>query len=225
MSADVAGALARVRERIAAAARRAGRDPAAVTLVAVSKGHGAEAVRAAMAAGQRVFGENYAQELAEKAAALADAAPVWHFVGRLQRNKARFVVGRAALIHTVDSIPLAGEIDRRAAASGAGVAQEMLVQVSLAGEAQKGGVPPDALPALLEAARHSAHVRCVGLMTMTPFEDEPERARPYYRALRELAARFALPQLSMGMSSDFAVAIEEGATLVRVGTAIFGPRP
>jgi PLP dependent protein len=225
MSSDFSTRLTQVRERIAQAAQRAGRDAATITLVAVSKQQDISAIHAAYLAGQRIFGENYSHELVDKSDALSRLvpsempAPIWHFIGHLQRKKARFVVGRAALIHSVDSIPLIGELDRRADEP-----QEVLLQLNLADETQKNGASPRDLATLLLAARHSKHVRCVGLMTMTPLSGDPEASRPYYRQLRDLAQRHDLPALSMGMSNDFEVAIEEGATLVRVGSALFGPR-
>lgn len=219
MSSEIALRLAEVRERVAQAAHRAGRSVDGITLIAVSKGVASDALRCAGAAGQRDFGENYAQEFTEKALALTDLDPVWHFVGRLQRNKVRALAGRVALLHTVDSVPLIGEIDKRAN----GI-QEVLLQLSLSGEPQKGGASPELLPTLLRAAAHSKYVRCVGLMTMPPASPDPKASRPFYRALRQLAELHALAQLSMGMSQDFEVAIDEGATLVRIGRAIFGER-
>jgi hypothetical protein len=220
----IAERLAAVHERIAAAAARAGRAASSVTLVAVSKTHPPSLIREAARAGQRDFGENYVQELVEKRAALVDLDPPprWHYIGRLQRNKAKDVAGRCALVHAVDGAKLAAEIDRRALAAGA--AQDVLVQVNLSGEATKGGVSEAELPALLDAIRPLARVRCVGLMTMPPPVDDAELNRPFFRRLASLARAHALPELSMGMSDDFEVAIEEGATLVRVGTAIFGAR-
>jgi pyridoxal phosphate enzyme (YggS family) len=231
--AELAARVAAVRERIARAASAAGREPGSVELVAVSKLHPAEAVAAACRAGVTAVGENYAQEMAAKIDALAAdtacAALAWHFIGRLQRNKAKVVAGRAALIHAVDSVELAGEIARRAASAGAGP-QPILLAVSAAGEAQKTGVEPARLPELLAAVGELAGVDCRGLMTMPPLPDRPEDSRPYFRALRELRDRLAtparpLPILSMGTTGDLEVAVEEGATLVRVGTAIFGQRP
>jgi hypothetical protein len=224
--------LGAVRERIARAARRAGRDPADVVLCAVSKTHPPAAIRAAHAAGQRVFGENYAQELRDKAAALADLKDLaWHYIGPLQRNKVKYVVGTAMLMHSVDSERLLDEIARRAAQ--AGVTLPCLVEVNVAGEAQKSGVDPGGLPALLDAFAGHPGVVGVGLMTIPPFTEDPEEARPHFRALRALRDAEAvgprhhvsLHHLSMGMSLDFEVAIEEGATIVRIGTAIFGERP
>jgi hypothetical protein len=222
MSSDVAQRLLAVRERIAGACRRTGRPEDSVLLVAVSKGQPEAAIRAAAAAGQTCFAENYAQELWHKALALADLGVQWHFVGGLQRNKAKKVVGLAALIQTVDDRALAEEIDRRAAARD--IVQEVLVQVNVVREPQKSGVAPEALPDLLAAVAGLPHVRCRGLMAIPPEPDDPETSRPHFRALRALAATHGLPHLSMGMSADFEVAIEEGASLVRVGTAIFGPR-
>jgi pyridoxal phosphate enzyme (YggS family) len=228
----IAARLAELEERIGRAAERAGRAAAEVALVAVSKLHPAALVAEACRAGVRHFGESYAQELVGKMDALAGdpdcAAVSWHFIGRLQKNKAKLVVGRAALIHAVDSIELAREIDRRAAASG--LVQPILVAVSAAGEAQKTGVDPAQAGELLDAIGALAAVDCRGLMTMPPWPESPEDSRPYYRDLVRLRDRLAtaarpLPHLSMGTSGDLEVAVEEGATLVRVGTALFGPRP
>jgi PLP dependent protein len=213
----IAAALASIEARIGAACARVSRDPASVTLVAVSKTKPIEAVREAMAAGQRVFGENYVQELLPKVE--AEPGAVWHFVGRLQRNKAKDLVGRVALIHGVDGLALAETLSRRAAL--AGVVQDILVEVNVAGEASKGGVAPEGALALLDAIAPLSGVRVRGLMVMPPPDADP---RPIFRATRELATARALPELSMGMTADFEVAIEEGATLVRVGTAIFGGR-
>jgi len=221
----IADGLARVRARVAAAAQAAGREPGSVRLLAISKKMPPDDVRAALAAGQRAFGENYAQELRDKRAALADddPAPEWHFVGPLQSNKVKYVVGQVALIHSVDSPALLAAIDGR------GAPQACLVQVNVAGEAQKRGVAPEALPALLDAFAAAQNVRCDGLMLIPPFDEDP---RPHFAALRTLRdreARHARPnvelrELSMGMSDDFELAIAEGATIVRVGTAIFGAR-
>jgi pyridoxal phosphate enzyme (YggS family) len=221
----IADGLARVRDRIAAAAQRAGRPPGSVRLLAISKKMPPDDVRAALAAGQRAFGENYAQELRDKRAALAAEAPgpEWHFVGPLQSNKVKYVAGQAALIHSVDSPALLAAIDGRNAP------QACLVQVNVAGEAQKRGVAPDALPTLLDAFAAGKNVRCEGLMLIPPFDEDP---RPHFAALRALRDREALHprpnvdlrELSMGMSDDFELAIAEGATIVRVGTAIFGQR-
>ena len=228
---DIAANLARVRERIAAACERRGPGPE-VTLIGVSKRQPATALRAALAAGLRDLGENYAQELhAKQGAPELQGSPVrWHFIGALQSNKARLVVGQA-LIHALDRPSLVAAIAARARALG--TVQEVLVEVNLGGEAQKAGVAPDALPALLDAIAHEAGaLRCLGLTLIPPADDDPERARPHFAALRELASRAGggrphidLRELSMGMSGDFAIAIAEGATMVRIGTAIFGARP
>ncbi len=220
----VADRLEEVRRRIARAAERAGRAPDEVRLVAVSKTIGIERIREAVEAGHRDFGENYVQEAREKLPAFGPEIR-WHFIGHLQSNKARNVVGAFALIHSVDSETLAGEIQKRAAA--AGIVQDVLIEVRLDPAATKTGVEPEALDRLVDRVRTLPNVRLLGLMGMPPLFADPEDARPGFRLLRELLD--AVPpesrrELSMGMSSDFEVAIEEGATLVRVGTAIFGPR-
>ncbi len=219
MTWDVAGHLRSTRERIARACAFAGRDPATVTLVAVSKTHGLDAVRAAHAAGQRVFGESYAQELSRKAEALRDLDIEWRMIGHLQRNKVKLVVGAGAAIDSVDSPRLASAIARRASERGATV--RVCLQVNLAGEVQKSGVAPADVGALAEHVRTLPSLELRGLMAVPPADEDP---RPYFRALRELARRYGLPDLSMGMSGDLEVAIEEGATMVRAGTAIFGSR-
>ena len=226
----IAARIAAVRERLARAAEGAGRDPADVTLVAVSKTHPADAVREAVAAGLTEFGENRVQEGEAKAQALEDIRPRirWHLIGHLQTNKARKALGFADVVHTVDSLALAERLDRIAGEMGRTV--EALVQVDLAGEATKTGAPPDEAEALVRDAGAMTHLRLAGLMLMPPYEEDPERVRPYFRRLRtmrdDLAARglLARGELSMGMSHDLDVAIEEGATIVRVGTAIFGGR-
>lgn len=222
----IAARLADVRRQIDEAAAKAGRA-GGVRLLAVSKTKPPEAIRAAYAAGQRDFGENYAQELAQKAEALRDLdGLVWHFIGRLQRNKAKQVIEAARAVHTVDRVELAHELGKRAAARGATI--DALVEVSVSGEASKGGCAPDDLGRVLDAVRGEPSLRAVGLMTIPPETDDPEGARPFFAALRELRDRHggasALPELSMGMTHDFRVAIEEGSTIVRVGTAIFGAR-
>ena len=218
---ELAARLARLRERIAAACGRAGRDPAAVTLVAVSKGHSAEAVRAAFEAGVAHFGENRVQEALPKIAAARDAGvdARWHFVGTLQSNKARAVAGAFDAVHSVDSARLLARLDATAPAP-----RDVFLQVNVAGEEAKGGVPPQWLGALVEAARAAENLRLRGLMTIAPLSRDAEEARPAFRALRELADRFALPDLSMGMTNDLDAAVEEGATFVRAGRALFGER-
>lgn len=218
----IAENLARVRERIAEAAARAGRKPDEIQLVAVSKTRPAQDLRDAYAAGQRLFGENYAQELRDKAGALSDLADLkLHFLGSLQKNKARYVAAAADMFEALDDLELAAELDKRAAA--AKRILPVLAEVNL-GEAQKGGVPEDRLSAFVEGLAAFSHLQLEGLMCIPPATESAERVRPYFRRTAQAARRLGLPALSMGMSADFEVAIEEGATLVRVGTAIFGER-
>jgi pyridoxal phosphate enzyme (YggS family) len=232
-----------VKDRIAAAAKRAGRDPSSIRLVAVSKRQPVEAMRTAYALGQRDFGENYVQELERKAEQLTDLPELrLHLIGHLQRNKAKTVVPLASVIHTVDSIELATEISKRAAQCEIpaerrfpieGLARPdllpLLVEVNVGGEAQKSGCEPDRVPALLDRIEALANVQLAGLMTVPPFTDEAAEARPFFQQL--VALRDAnggarrLPELSMGMTLDLEYAVIAGATLVRVGTAIFGERP
>jgi pyridoxal phosphate enzyme (YggS family) len=213
---DVSTRLAEVRGRVAAAARAAGRDPADVTLIAVSKEVDASAVREALAAGQRDFGENRAQELATKVSALAAASPepVWHFIGRIQRNKVRSVASAVALWHSVDRVAVGESIARHAPGA------RVLVQVNAGDEPQKGGCRP-ADTAALSARLAELGLAVEGLMTVPPQAGDP---RPFFATLRELATTLGLGTLSMGMSGDYEAAIAEGATLVRVGTAVFGAR-
>jgi pyridoxal phosphate enzyme (YggS family) len=225
----LADRIAAVQARIAAAIERRGAGPV-VTLCAVSKRQPADAIRAAAELGLRDFGENYAQELKTKREQLADVPDVrWHAIGPVQTNKIKLVVG-TALVHTIDRAELVHRIDARAASLG--LVQDTLVQVNVAEEAGKSGVAPGGVEALLDAFAGCTHVRCRGLMLIPP-EGEPEATRRWFRALADLRDRLAttsrpgvdLAELSMGMSGDYEVAIEEGATIVRVGTAIFGPRP
>lgn len=233
----IAGRLTALRSAIAAACERAGRDPHGVRLLAVSKLQPVSAIVEALAAGQQHFGENYAQELRDKDAELRPlpeaAGLTWHFIGPLQRNKVHLVLGRAALIHSVDRIELIEALRARHGRSEGAPPQDVLIEVSLAGEAQKAGCDPSAVPQLLHAiALSGGSLRCRGLMCVPPLSDDPEASRPYFRRLRQLREEWGqtprphveLAELSMGMSHDFAVAIEEGATLVRIGTALFGPR-
>jgi PLP dependent protein len=227
---DIARNLASIRERIAAAALRAGRRPEDVRLVAVSKTFPIGALREAYAAGQREFGENKVQEALQKMDAGADMQIGWHLIGHLQSNKAKRAAARADWIHAIDSVDLLRRVDEGARAEGRAV--NVLVQVDLALEATKHGAPVDAVPAILDAARRTTGARLSGLMLLPPLVDDPELARPWFRQLREWRDRWVaagtppdrLRELSMGMSHDFAVAIEEGATMVRVGSAIFGSR-
>lgn len=198
--------------------------PPGVRLVAVSKTRPADDVRVAMAAGQTLFGENYAQELRDKADELGPG-PEWHFIGSLQRNKVKYVVGRASLIHDVDSLALAEEIGKRSGATPTAI----LIGVNM-GESQKSGVPTDQVLEFARQVSRVAGVRLTGLMTIPPPTERPEDAAPFFAELAELAARgradgLPLTELSMGMSHDWRVAVQHGATLVRVGSAIFGARP
>ena len=228
---DIAGNLEAVRSRIAGAARRAGRSPADVTLVAVSKTFGVEHVRAAYAAGQREFGENKVQEGLQKIATAADTPDVrWHLIGHLQSNKARKAAAAFACIHSVDSRELLKRLDTAAAEQG--TTPEVLVQADLAGEATKFGAPGGEVEAIVRDALDARAVRLAGLMLIPPWSADPEATRPWFVRLRTLRDRLAamdipaaaLRHLSMGMSHDFEAAVEEGATIVRVGTAIFGAR-
>ena len=228
---SVAVRLTAVRRRIAAAAWSAGRDPSSVRLVAVSKTFPIEAVREAYAEGQRDFGENRVQEALRKINASRDLPGLrWHLIGNLQTNKARKASQAFAVIQSVDSLELLGKLDEAAAA--AGTAPELLIQVDLAREATKFGIPEAEVPRLFDRATACRAVRVVGLMTLPPASDTPEDARPWFRRLRELRDQWLdagvpgqmLRQLSMGMSGDLEIAVQEGATLVRVGTAIFGGR-
>jgi pyridoxal phosphate enzyme (YggS family) len=224
MSRDLRTAIERVQKRIARACERAGRDVDTVQLISVSKGHPVETIRAAYDAGMRVFGENYAQELAEKASILSDLEGLqWRFIGHLQRNKIKLIERARASVDTVDSLRLAEAISSRAQLDGREV--ELLIQVNVAREAQKSGCTPDALPELVEAVQALPNVDLRGLMTVAPDLDDPEETRPFFSALRELAKSQGLPELSMGMTHDLEQAVEEGATMLRIGTAIFGPRP
>ena len=225
--------IARVRERIAEAARRAGRRTEEIALMAVTKTHPPEPIREAYAAGLRLFGENRVQEFAAKAGALADlAAAEWHMIGHLQTNKAAKAAELFSAIDSVDSVKLAEKLD--AAARDLGKKLPVLIEINVGGEAAKSGVAPDSreLEDILLAAPRFEALEFFGLMTVPPFTDDPESARPFFRNLRQLRnaiaarklPRIAMDVLSMGMSHDFEVAIEEGTTCVRVGTAIFGER-
>ena len=222
--------LAAVRQRIAEAAARAGREPADVRLIAVSKTFPIEAVREAYDAGQRDFGENRVQEAVHKIASAGDLAIRWHLIGHLQSNKARKAAEHCAAVHSVDSVDLLKRLDAAAVAANRTI--DLLIQVDLALEATKFGAPVDTLPAILAEAQHCTAAHVVGLMLLPPFADNPEDARVWFRQLRDHRDRLAatgvpashLRELSMGMSHDFEVAIEEGATMIRVGSAIFGNR-
>jgi PLP dependent protein len=197
-----------------------------VRIVAVTKTHGLEAVRAAHAAGLQDIGENRVQEALQKQEALADLPVEWHLIGTLQRNKARHAAGRFRLIHSIDRADLAADLERRVQP---GTRQAILVQVNCSGEPQKGGVSPESLPLLLDQIRELERVEVQGLMTMSALTDDSAEQRRAFRLLRELrdaaeAGGHRLPQLSMGMSADYPIAVEEGATMIRLGTVLFGER-
>ena len=227
---SIADRLTEVRARIAAAARSAGRDPSSVRLIAVSKTVPLDLIREAWHAGQRDFGENRVQEGLQKIATSADLEIRWHLLGHLQTNKARKAAAAFATLQSVDSVALLQKLDQ--AAGEAGTRPELLIQVDLAGETTKVGAAPGDVPRLLEAASGLTAAQVVGLMALPPAPDTPEDARPWFRRLRGLRDEWRaagvpdsmLRELSMGMSGDFEVAIQEGATMVRVGTSIFGSR-
>ncbi|MBI3810486.1 MAG: YggS family pyridoxal phosphate-dependent enzyme [Nitrospirae bacterium] len=221
-----------VRARIERAACRVGRDPGAVTLVAASKTVPVERLVEAVACGCRIFGENRIQEALAKIEAMRSEAGIeWHLIGPLQPNKVKHAVGRFSLLHAVDRLDVAERLDR--AARERGITQRILLEVNVSGETTKHGFSPDDLASVAERMGTLTELRVLGLMTLPPPAERPEDARPHFRRLRELAAQVealgipgvSMKELSMGMSGDFDVAIEEGATMVRIGTALFGPRP
>lgn len=222
--------LEKVKERIEKAALRAGRGGDEIKLVSVTKGVGAERIIEAARCGATTFGENYAQEFRDKHNALEKilgAEIEWHFIGGIQRNKVKYIVGKISLIESLDGVSVAEEINRRA--EKLGIRIPVLVQVNTGGEETKGGVEPEQVEDFLIEMKRFPQIHVKGLMTMPPFFDDPEKARPYFRMLRDLRDKLQrsfpdLQELSMGMSADFEIAIEEGATIVRIGTAIFGPR-
>ena len=230
MDAPVAANLQSVRSRLDAAARRARRDPATIRLIAVSKTFGADSVRSAWAAGQRDFGENKVQEGLQKIGETADITIRWHLIGHLQSNKAKKAAGLFACIHSIDSVDLLRKID--AAAVEAATAPELLVQVDLAGEQTKFGAAANDARRIVDAAVGLRAARLIGLMLIPPWNEDQEQTRPWFARLRDLRDAWlsegipagSLAELSMGMSHDFEAAVEEGATMVRVGTAIFGKR-
>ncbi len=216
-----------IRSRMAAACRQAGRAESEITLIAVSKTFPADAIREAVKAGVVEFGENYVQDLRRKREELAGVPLLWHYIGHLQSNKVKHIAGWIHLIHAVDSVNLGRVINECAAAAGRRI--DILAEVNTTGEASKFGVAPDAAPRLVRDLGQFPHLRILGLMTMGPFASDPEVSRPAFRMLRELrdsvrAGGMELPCLSMGMTNDFEVAIAEGATMIRVGTGIFGTR-
>jgi hypothetical protein len=227
---SVAGNLAAIRERIAAACVRAGRDPGGVRLVGVTKRVPVERIREGIEAGIEILGENYIQEAVTKKEALAGLPVSWHCIGRLQTNKAKMAVECCDWIETLDREAIATELNRRA--EGAGKKVPVLIQVNIGGEETKSGVRPEDLSSFFKVVSGLESLDVRGLMALPPFFDQPDRVRPYFRQMRELLEKLRreaagpekLVELSMGMSGDFEVAIEEGATLVRIGTAIFGHR-
>jgi len=218
--------LLRVRERIEGAARRAGRDPKGINLVAVSKTVEVARIKEAIEAGVLILGENYIQEAQKKIDAIGKPVS-WHFIGHLQSNKARHAVRLFDVVHSTDSIPLAEELNRRAEQEGRVI--RVMIEVNLSKEATKFGTDEERVFSLAKRIQDLKHLSLEGLMTMPPYFDSPEMSRPYYVALRELKEEMIkegvpMKERSMGMSNDFEIAIEEGATYVRIGTAIFGPR-
>jgi len=218
--------LFKVRERIERAAQKAGRDPSGVNLVVVSKTVEVSRIKEAIEAGVLILGENYVQEAQKKIEAIGKPVS-WHFIGHLQSNKARYAVRLFDVVHSTDSIPLAEELDRRSEQEKRMI--KVMIEVNLSKEATKFGTDEERVLNLAKRIQGLKHLFLEGLMTMPPYFDSPEMSRPYYRALRELKERMIkegvpMKELSMGMSNDFEIAIEEGATYVRIGTAIFGPR-
>lgn len=227
---DLKSNINKVKDRIRVAASKAGRDPDEIRLIAVSKRVQAGRVIEALNSGIDTFGENYAQEFRDKRKIVEESAGSgvhWHFIGSLQKNKVKYLIGSVELIHSLDSVSVAEEIDKKA--KSLGIKAAVLIEVHTGGEDTKGGVETKALESFLEEVSSLDSLEVKGLMTMPPYFNDPEQARPYFRELRELRDRLkdehpGLVELSMGMSADFEVAIEEGATIVRVGTSIFGPR-
>jgi pyridoxal phosphate enzyme (YggS family) len=212
--------LEQVEERIQNAVRRSGRKRDDITLIAVTKKFPSEVIREAYQLGLRVFGENYVQEFEDKHPALTDLHDAeFHLIGHLQSNKTRVASDLFQVIETVDSDKLARRLDQ------SGKPLEVMIEVKLSAEQSKAGASPDQLPGLIEAIRTCPHLRLTGLMTMPPWSDDPEETRPYFKQLAQLARQHSLNRLSMGMSHDLEAAIEEGATHIRIGTSLFGPRP
>ncbi len=227
---EIGNRLAAIRSQIKETARSAGRNPDGIHLVGVSKRQSADKVRAAVNAGITILGENYIQEAVEKIETLKDLEAAWHFIGHLQTNKARFAVRHFDLIHTVDSVKLAREIDKQA--QKIQKIQKVLIQINISQESSKSGARSDDALVLVREAAQFENIAITGLMGMPPFFDDPERARPFFRELAWIRSKIedakipnvTMDHLSMGMSGDFKAAIEEGSTLVRIGTAIFGAR-
>jgi len=226
---DVGGNYRGILDRITAAAKKVRRDPREIRLLAAAKSQSVEAIRAALAAGVRLVGENYVQEAADKKRLISDSVE-WHMIGHLQRNKVRAALDLFDVIESLDTLALARELDKEGEKRGKTI--RVLVEVNLGGEESKSGVAKEQTQALMEALSELSHISIEGLMTVPPFRENLEAVRPYFRELRELRdqlGRLSLPnvelkELSMGMTHDYTVAIEEGATIVRIGTALFGPR-
>ena len=222
--------LENIRTRIVRACERARRDPRSVTLVAVTKTFPAGVISDAVRAGVCDIGENYVQELLGKRAALGGEPIRWHFIGHLQTNKVKYIADWITLVQAVDSVSLVKELDKRAEHAGRVI--DCLIEVNTTGESSKYGLPRDAVAQFLRSVKDCTHIRCAGLMTIGPFLPDPEGSRPMFRRLRQLRdeslalgqANVTMEHLSMGMTGDFEVAIEEGATIIRIGTALFGPR-
>jgi PLP dependent protein len=216
---SLSGRLARVRERMENACARARRDSGSVKLLAVTKVFGPEAIREGYALGLRDFGENYVQEMERKAPAIADLTDTrFHLIGHLQSNKTKKAAQLFSAIDSIDSVKLASRLDAEARPL------DVMIEVKLSEEEAKSGADAAELPAIVDALRSCGNLRLTGLMTVPPWSEDAEVSRPYFAKLRELAGKYAIPELSMGMSNDMEVAIEEGATWVRVGTALFGKR-
>lgn len=227
MPGTISNNLLTIQERVKKAARKVGRDPGEVTIIAVTKQVELKKIKEAVSAGIRVFGENYVQEAEEKIEKVKDKAVKWHFIGHLQKNKAKIAVELFDVIHTIDSLELAQELNKKAKEP-----LEILIEVNIAKEKTKAGIDPEGAVKLAKAISGLPNLRLKGLMTIPPFFEQAEMSRPYFAMLRRLAERInkekypgvSMKDLSMGMSNDFEVAIEEGATMVRIGTAIFGLR-
>lgn len=221
--------LEEIHKRISDAAKRSGREPGEVFLLGVTKGIDIKRIEEAIDAGLKTFGESRVQEALPKIKTLGKSAS-WHFIGHLQKNKVKYIVGEVELIHSVDSIILSEEIDKRSKKRG--VVQKILIEVNVSGEKDKFGFPPEEVIRSVEEIRHLENISLCGLMTIPPYSEDPEDSRPYFQKLRELRLEvietfpdlYEFKELSMGMSNDFEVAIEEGSTIVRIGTAIFGER-
>lgn len=229
METDIAANISMIRERIAVAAAKCSRAPDSIKLLAVTKTVSPSVIRQAIRAGLRSFGENYVQEARDKIAAIEEHVE-WHMIGHLQTNKAKYVVNLFDWIHSVDRLELAAEINKRAAAAGRKI--NVLIEVNVSGEETKSGLAPDGVVTLVREIASLENLSVKGLMTMAPYSDDPENSRPFFKALKELKDHISgekitgvqLEELSMGMTDDFEIAIEEGATIVRIGRAIFGER-